>query len=201
MNANSEELDLKDRLNLIESMIAEGRRSTGRYGWTFVLWGVAYYVAIVWSTLGHNGLAWPITMLAAVLLMVVIRRRQRILAGLPPITTMNRAIWSIWISMGISMFVLLDALGFSGRVDWRISTAVACTLIGAANGASSLALKWKPQFACAVVWWTTAVICCFGTETQSAIASMVALFLCQIVFGGWLMIVESAERRKAALHA
>lgn len=201
MNANPEEMDLKDRLSLIESMIAEGRRTTGRYGWTFMLWGVAYYVAIAWSTLAHYGLAWPITMVAAVLVMAVIRRRQRVHAGRPPITTMNRAIRSIWISMGISMFVLLDALGFSGRADWRVSVAAACTLIGAANGASSLALKWKPQFACAVVWWATAVVGCYGTDTQCSIAFLVAIFLCQIVFGGWLMIAESGEHRRAALHA
>ena len=40
------ERDLKDRLRLIESMIAEGRRTTENWGWTFVLWGVAYYIAI-----------------------------------------------------------------------------------------------------------------------------------------------------------
>ena len=35
------EQELKDRLSLIESMIAEGRRHTESWGWTFVLWGVA----------------------------------------------------------------------------------------------------------------------------------------------------------------
>ena len=45
---NIEEQDLKDRLSLIESMIAEGRRTTESWGWTFLLWGVAYYIAIGW---------------------------------------------------------------------------------------------------------------------------------------------------------
>ena len=52
MTANAEELELKDRLSLIETMIAEGRRTTESWGWTFVLWGVAYYVAIAWDSLG-----------------------------------------------------------------------------------------------------------------------------------------------------
>ena len=51
MTANHEELELKDRLSLIETMIAEGRRTTSSWGWTFVFWGVAYYVAIAWTTL------------------------------------------------------------------------------------------------------------------------------------------------------
>ncbi len=33
--------DLNARLKLIEDMIAEGRRSTQSWGWTFVLWGFA----------------------------------------------------------------------------------------------------------------------------------------------------------------
>ena len=49
----SDELELKDRLKLIESMMAEGRRSTESWGWSFVLWGVAYYVATAWATWGQ----------------------------------------------------------------------------------------------------------------------------------------------------
>jgi hypothetical protein len=76
MTANNEELELKDRLNLIENMIAEGRRTTESWGWTFVLWGVAYYVAIAWSSWGHGTLAWPVTMIAAGVLTAVFASRQ-----------------------------------------------------------------------------------------------------------------------------
>jgi hypothetical protein len=202
MTANNEELELKDRLNLIETMIAEGRRTTESYGWTFVLWGVAYYVAIAWSNLCHYGLAWPITMVSASVLMgllVWLRKSNRVYK---PETTKSRAIWATWLAMGISMFVLLDALGFSGKLtDWRIFAAVASTLVGTANASSSIILKWKLQFACAVVWWAAAVVSCIGTVNQSSIAFLVAIFLCQIVFGVYLMIRETCARRKAAHHA
>ena len=49
MGGNISEQEVKDRLTLIESMIAEGRRDTESWGWTFVLWGVAFYVAMAWS--------------------------------------------------------------------------------------------------------------------------------------------------------
>ena len=182
-------------------MIAEGRRTTENYGWTFVLWGVAYYVAIAWSTLCHYGLAWPITMVGASMLMGVIVWRKRANCTNRPMTTIMRAIWSIWISMGISMFVLLDAIGFSGRADWRISVAVASTLVGTANAASSLTLRWKLQFVCAIIWWAAAVVSCFGTNNQSSIAFLAAIFLCQIVFGIYLMIAEARQRGKVAPHA
>jgi hypothetical protein len=201
MAAGNEEQELKDRLKLIESMIAEGRCSTEHYGWTFLLWGVAYYVAIFWSSLCNYGLAWPITMVSTCVLMGFITWRKRGRRGNKPTTTIGRSIWSIWLAMGISMFVLLDAMGFSGRADWRITAAVAATLIGTANAASSIILKWRAQFACAVVWWAAAVVCCFGSETQSTIAFLAAIFFCQIVFGLYLMINEVRARRKGAIHA
>ena len=52
MTGSMEEQELKDRLSLIESMIAEGRRTTESWGWSFVFWGVAYYVAIAWADVG-----------------------------------------------------------------------------------------------------------------------------------------------------
>ena len=54
MQDHTTEQELKDRLSLIESMIAEGRRKTEGWGWTFVLWGVAYYLAMAWSVWGHG---------------------------------------------------------------------------------------------------------------------------------------------------
>ena len=202
MTANAEELELKDSLSLIETMIAEGRRTTESYGWTFVLWGVAYYVAIAWSSLARYGQAWPITMVSACVLMGLIVWRKSRNRGYRPSNTTGRAIWATWISMGLSMFVLLDALGFSGKLaDGRIFIAVAATLVGTANAASSIILKWKLQFACAVAWWAAAVVSCFGTVHQSSIAFLAAIFLCQIVFGIYLMIREARARRQGANHA
>jgi len=202
MIANAEELELKDRLSLIETMIAEGRRTTQSYGWTFVLWGVAYYVAIAWSSFAHYGLAWPITMISACVLMGLLVWLKQSKCGHKPETTKSRAIWASWISMAISMFVLLDALGFGGRLaDERIFIAVAATLVGTANATSSFILKWKLQFACAVVWWVAAIVSCFGTVHQSSIAFLAAIFLCQIVFGVYLMVREANARRQGANHA
>jgi hypothetical protein len=66
MQDRTTEQDLKDRLRLIESMIAEGRRNTESWGWTFVLWGVAYYLAIAWSVWGRSAWAWSATISIAV---------------------------------------------------------------------------------------------------------------------------------------
>ena len=75
-------------------------------------------------------------------------------------------------------------------------------ILGMANGASALILRWKVQLGCAVVWWAAAVATCFGSDTQSVIIFLVAIFLCQIVFAIYGMIANRQGReRQAPLHA
>lgn len=200
MQDHTTEQELKERLGIIETMIAEGRRNTESWGGTFVLWGVVYYLALAWSAWGHSVWAWPATMLIAVIVTVVV---ASVKAGNHPGTTLGRAIGSIWIALGISMFVLFLALGLSGRLtDQHLFVAVISAILGLANGASALILRWKVQLACAVVWWVAAAATCFGSDAQSMIVFLVAIFLCQIVFGIYGVIAEAQVRkRRDPIHA
>jgi hypothetical protein len=198
MTANTEEQELKDRLSLIENMIAEGRKSTGSWGWVFVLWGVAYYLAMAWDTWGKSQLSWPVTMIGAAVLTCFLASRQT--HGHPE-TTIGRAISAVWTAMGISMFVLLLALGIQGLLERQVFMGIVAAMLGTANATSSMILKWKVQFACTLIWWITCVVCVIGTGTQSTIALLVAIFLCQIVFGIYMMITEARRRRQVAVHA
>jgi hypothetical protein len=200
MPDHASEQELKDRLSLIERMIAEGRRNTESWGWTFVLWGVVYYLAIAWSAWGHRAWAWPVTVAIGVIVTIVVASLR---GDDRPGTTLGRAIGSIWMALGISMVVLFPALGLSGRLtDQHVFVAVVSAILGMANGASALILRWKVQLACAVVWWVAAVAACFGTESQSMIVFLVAIFLCQIAFGIYGMIAEAQERRpRNPIHA
>jgi hypothetical protein len=196
-NTNQE---LQDRLNLIENMIAEGRRVTENWGWTFVLWGVAYYVAFAWSAWGHSTWVWPVTMLLAVVGTVVGSTSKKEHAAA---TTLGRAIGSIWVATGMSMFLLFLSLGISGKLaDPHLFAAVVSAILGIANGASALLLRWRLQLATAIVWWIAAVATCFGTATRSTIILLVAIFLCQIVFGIYGMVAGlQTRRRSGAIHA
>jgi len=196
---NSQEL--QDRFSLIENMIAEGRRTTESWGWTFVFWGVAYLVAIAWSSWGPKAfLAWPVTMIAATLLMcarIAAQRRRK--PEKQPDTTLGRAIFSVWVTTGMAMFLLLIFLSMSGRFDWHVFIAVVCALLGLANAASSLILKWNTQFGCAVFWWGAMAAACFGSDRIAIAALLVTIFVCQIVFGAYCMVLEARERE--ATHA
>jgi hypothetical protein len=200
MQDHTTEQELKDRLSLIESMIAEGRRNTESWGWTFVLWGVAYYLAMAWSAWGRSVWAWPVTVLIAGIVTVAVASLK---TGNHPGTTLGRAIGSIWIALGISMFLLFLAIGLSGRLtDQHLFMAVISAMLGMANGASALILRWKVQLACAVVWWVAAVTTCFGSDAQSAIVFLIAIFVCQIAFGIYGVIAEAQERkRRGPVHA
>jgi hypothetical protein len=198
--------DLAERVRLIESMMAEGRQRTARWGWTFVLWGVAYLIATAWSSGLVGGpvwaqrlLAWPVMMIAASIVMGVgISRMEK---G-QPATTLGRAIGATWMAMGISLFVVLMSLGLSGRYDMHVFVAIIGGMLGVANMASATILKWKMQFACAAVWLASAVLACFGTEEQAGIAFLAATFFCQIVFGVYAMVLESQRRKQSGVvHA
>lgn len=193
--------ELQERLSLIEHMIAEGRRKTESWSWTFILWGVAYFLAIAWSRWGHSTWAWPVTVLIAVIVNVLIASLKP--GSRQPETTSGRAISSIWIALGISMFLLFTALGLSGRLtDQHLFAAAISAMLGLANGASALILRWKVQLACAAVWWIAAVATCFGTDAQSMAVFLAAVFLCQIAFGIYGVISEAQQRRHhGPLHA
>jgi hypothetical protein len=199
MTGNLEEHELRDRLNLIETMICEGRRKCESWGWTFVLWGVAYYVAFFWTSWTHFAYAWPVTVITAALVTMAGFWRR---GDSAPNTTMGRSIAAIWIATGVSMFILFDALGFSGRLtDGQIFIAAASAMLGLANAACSIALRWKVEFGCALVWWAAAVIASFGTPAAATAAFLAAIFLGQIVFGTYMMILESRQRRQVPSHA
>jgi hypothetical protein len=203
MNEPIAEQELKDRLQLIESMIAAGRRKTENSGWTFVLWGVAYYIAFAWSAWGNSVWAWPVTVSVAVILTLIVASIRKRKSDHPPETNLGRAVVSVWIALGISIFLLLMALGFSGRLaDQHLFMAIIAAMLGFANGASAIILRWKHQLACAVVWWATAAIVCFGTVRQSTAVFLAAIFVCQIVFGIYGMAANAQQRkRRGPVHA
>lgn len=101
------------------------------------------------------------------------------------------------------MFLLFLTLGLSGRLsDQHLFMAVISAMLGAANGASGLLLRWRVQLSCAIAWWVTVVASCFGSDLQSMIVFLVAIFLCQIVFGVYGMVAEAQKRKpRGLIHA
>jgi hypothetical protein len=191
--------DLRERFDLIESMLNEGRRSTQYWGWMFVLWGIGYMVAIAGSYLGGTvqQYCWPVVMVGTAGIGVLVGRgKQR---GQPE-TVKSRALSSIWAAVGTSIFVFAFSAAFSGHNELHIFLAGIMTLIGVAHAASSLFLKWGLQMAVALVWWTAAVACCYVRTDQLVYFLIAANVIGNLCFGSYLMYAEARDRKRL-VHA
>ena len=55
--------DLLQRIELMESMIVEGRQTTMRCGWIFVLWGLVDLAGMTWQLRpNHSRWVWPVSL-------------------------------------------------------------------------------------------------------------------------------------------
>jgi len=192
------EREIGERIALIEAMMRSGRRSTEYWGWNFLLWGVAYLVAVGWSNLlprgGGSGLAWPVTMIFAVLLTIgIARRRMRN----KPRTEKSRGIHAIWTAVGSGIFVFAFPVAYSGHFQTQAFIAAIEVMLGIAHVGSGIFLRWTTQIVVGALWWTAAVASCFVSENATAIIFLIATLICNIGFGIYLMIRESRDRARA----
>jgi hypothetical protein len=199
------EREIGERIALIESMMREGRRRTEYWGWNFLLWGVAYLIAIGWSNFLPAGraLAWPVTMILAVVLTIVIARRRM---RREPKTERSRALGMIWMAMGWGIFVFAFPVTYSGHFEAHAFMAAIEAMLGIAHVASGSMLRWSTQIVVGALWWVAAIATCFvPSGNDVAFIFLAAVLVCNIGFGTYLMIRESRdkalERAGAVQHA
>ncbi|HEY1338796.1 MAG TPA: hypothetical protein VGF59_14870 [Bryobacteraceae bacterium] len=176
--------EIVNRLKLIEQMVAEGRRTTQRWGWMFLLWGIGPLIGIWWeSSLPQPAAAWPIVLSVCIIVNgAVIRRRRRFGEAQTPAT---RSLAAVWASTGVT--VLLIALGAAVfGLDARSFYIALFALAAVAHCASSAILRWRPQLLAAIVWWAAGLCAFVLPGTRLRMLSAAALFLGNVVFGAWL---------------
>jgi hypothetical protein len=178
-----------DRLKLIESMMAEGRRSTQRWGWSFLLWGIGPPIAMRWAAhWPHAVWAWPVTMGVCIVINgLVVKARNR--RGESETTTM-RSVGAVWTCAGVTVVLLAVGAVWSGMVEFRCVYVALFALAAVAHGASSLILRWWPQFLAALVWWVASVMAYVAPAARLPELAVLALILGNIVFGPWLTYCE-----------
>ena len=193
-----QERELTERIALIESMMQAGRKSTEYWGWNFLLWGIAYLVAVAWSNFlpdtGGRWLAWPVTMIFAVLLTIgIARRRMRN----KPRTEKSRALQAIWTAMGCGIFVFAFPVAWSGHFQAQSFMAAIEVMLGIAHVASGSFLRWPLQMVVGALWWAAAIASCFVSGNGIAYVFLAATFVCMIGFGIYLMVRESRDKARA----
>jgi hypothetical protein len=191
--------DLLTRFELVEMMVKEGRRSTEYWGWTFVLWGAAYLIAIGWSYWLHQpNIAWPVTMIAATVLTIVVATRKK---RAKPQTPVSRAIAGIWTAVGSALFIFCFAAAISGHAEIHIYIAAIEILLGVANCAISMVLRWRGQFLIALLWWVSAVATLFISAQWITPILVIDTLIGFLGFGLYLMYRERRDRRLRVQHA
>lgn len=190
-NPAPESPELEDRLALLERLQAEARQAYHTSWWIFVLWGIAHLAAMLAQLLlGHPAIVWWSFMgfagLAMCLLLPRMRRRQ------PVRTRLGQAIGSIWLAAyGASMVTMVGNIA-GGPAPFFV-------LVGLANAASGLALRWPMQVAMACLWWASAIAIWQGGIAWFWPTMVVCAVVAEIGFGLYLLLVHEPRDREDAL--
>ncbi len=188
--------ELLQRVALMETMIAEGRCTTQRYGWVFVAWGLCYIIASLWAGMGPHGVwAWPACLTVTIVGVNLGLRRQRRAAA---VSSMSRTLGAVWMAFGIGIMLFVGAVAASHRFDDVMFIAVICLFLGTVNVTSAAIYRWKMQGLAGAIWWAAGVTALFVSPEGAGIAFLVATFLSQIVFGCYLMVLEN---RRGSRHS
>jgi hypothetical protein len=187
--------DLVQRIALMETMIAEGRRSTMRYAWVFILWGLVDLAAMAWQFFEPHShwvgmWAWPVCLVAgavATVVGLVLRRGERGNA----ISMECRSVEAVWGMMGITLGIYIAA-GMVRHLTWQLSYCAALLMIlGMAHAISAKILRWRAQGAVAVVWWAGGVAMFYTRTFEQVRAIMfVEMVLGMVAFGVYAMSLE-----------
>ncbi len=184
-NSSTDRDELLQRVALMETMIAEGRASTGRYGWIFVAWGFCYIVAALWAGMGpHPFWAWPVCLAITIPVVAIVQTRQaKVAAARGFISAQSRVLGGIWMAFGIGISLFCAAAAASHHIGDVIFVSVLCFFLGTVNVTSATIYRWKMQGMAGVIWWAAGVVALFASPNIAGIAFLVATFLSQIVFG------------------
>jgi hypothetical protein len=188
--------ELLERIELIERMVTQGRRTTQYWGWTFVLWGAGQLIALAWNILsGRPEIAWPVTMTLCGILTGIGSARMRKAEHAE--TIISRSLGSIWFSCGFALFFLGFIGNFMGFFSFQSFLVVVFALMGVANIASGTILRWRTQQILGIIWWAGAVVVMAGTQKTALWAFVGMTLAAELLFGIYLMYRERADLRHA----
>ena len=194
--------ELLERMALMESMIREGRSTTGQYGWIFVLWGLVDLAGIGLEVVLHSRWTWPVVLATGFALQAVgitLQRRRRSSVSK---TRRGRSVEAVWSMMGVAL-TLYVAGAMVQHVTWQISyIAGILMMIGMAHATSAAILRWRVQALVAGLWWAGGVALYFVPRAYVVAIFTVEMFVGMVLFGVYVMVRERRGGKGAELcHA
>ena len=187
--------DLLQRLELMESMIAEGRQTTMRCGWIFVMWGLVNLAGMGWQMVPpqHSRWVWPVCLGVGLVIQVIglaLRKRERPRCK----GTQSRSVEAVWAMMGIAMIVYVGAV-LATHFDWQYSYLSALfIIIGLAHATSAVILRWRVQAVVAGLWWAGAgAVLVFNSRRAANDIFLIEMCFGMIAFGPYVMWLEGCS--------
>jgi hypothetical protein len=182
--------DLVERVALMESMISEGRRSTARWGWVFVMWGLLYFAATGWTMyLPHPNFAWPVCVTVGIAAGIV-RGVRRGRSG-EVLNARSRSILAVWQMVGAAVTLFCFSGAIAHHADGVVYVAAILFFIGLAHATSAVILRWPVQGAVAAMWWGCGIATMFVSSQSAMLAIfLTASFFGMILFGLYAMMLE-----------
>ncbi len=186
--------DLIQRLALMETMIAEGRRSTTRCGWIFVLWGLVDIAGIGWEWVRPSYWIWPTVLATGFAAMFLIRALQKP----DPFRCSSmegRTVSAIWGMMGLAT-TLYVAAGIYRHLSWQYSYIAAIFMfVGLAHAISAMVLRWRVQGVVAMFWWAGGIAMFFAhRDNEIFIIFPLEMFFGMVLFGLYAMMLDRRDR-------
>jgi hypothetical protein len=182
--------DLVQRVALMETMIAEGRRSTARFGWVFVMWGLIYFVATGWAVfLPSRNFAWPVCVTIGIAAGVIVNVRRKRSGEIE--SPQSRAIGAVWKMMGAGVTLFAFSAGIAHRANSAVYFTAILFFVGLAHATSAVILRWGVQGAVAAIWWGSGIAILFVSSQSVMLAIFLsASFFGMILFGLYAMLLE-----------
>ncbi|MGB6746090.1 MAG: hypothetical protein WBE38_20745 [Terracidiphilus sp.] len=186
--------DIVQRIELMASMVAEGRRFTARCGWIFLLWGVVDLAASSWRFFEPDShwvgaWSWPICLIAgtvATLIGLAITRRDPNQGK----NTWCRYVEAVWGMMGISLAIYVGS-AMARHLTWQNSyIAGLLVIVGMAHAISAAILRWRVQGVMAGIWWAGGIAAIFArSRGEVDLIMFLEMGLGMVLFGLYTMML------------
>ncbi|MEP7238261.1 MAG: hypothetical protein ABI685_10365 [Ferruginibacter sp.] len=179
----SENFSPTDSLQLIDSMINQAKNRFSENGFLYLLWGwlilfcsVGHFVLLQLQLVKHPEIIWSSCWLAVifqVIYLVKTKKKETVK------TYSENIINYIWISFGISMFLLSFILGKGN--GWSAIYSLFLMLYGTPTFLSGIVMQFKPLTIGGITCWVLAVASMFVLPVYGL------LFLAAAMVAAWIV--------------
>ena len=174
----------KESLQLIDSMIKAQRRFSEN-GFLYLLWGwiifacsIAHFVLIQLQWFKHPEIIWASCWVAVIFQIIYLsknRKKEKVK------TYSTEIIDYIWISFGISMFIISFTLGRAN--GWIYLYTMFLMLYGTPTFLSGVVMQFMPLKVGGIICWSLSILSIFIPPLYSLLLLAVAVFAAWIIPG------------------